>query len=350
MKWKNAIELPNNPYSAEALQRRLSQTSHTKFTDIERLTSKFTTPPAINQLETVKSPQSTPIKTHATDKPIKIVVGSSHQVNSDRCVVEIFNVCFCFFFFGENWVRCHLFVCFFFLLIKIYTRYGRDYYINDAKAASGSRALKSSGDLNLHRTIDDDDDDYDSIDNNNNNSNSNQNDNDDDDDFTSRSNRNMDNNNYNTSDSVSDLLDSFNSNRSEQKCRYRYAHMPKLLPKIDVQRLERSQSTCSLQSSNLRNRFNSNATTTSAWALNGHHQYENLPLNRQKCRHQRPTSPSPSLPITLNDHKFYAKGVQTKDNDVRKLEHDFLHREIWRNSLTSRRGTRNFVINPLYNE
>lgn len=42
MKWKNAIELPNNPYSAEALQRRLSQTSVSKFDkDIERLAVKL---------------------------------------------------------------------------------------------------------------------------------------------------------------------------------------------------------------------------------------------------------------------------------------------------------------------
>lgn len=88
MKWKNAIELPNNPYSAEALQRRLSQTSHTKFTDIERLTSKFTT------ATPAKSTPSTPVEAHAADKPIKIVVGSSNQVDSDRCVKNIVMVKF----------------------------------------------------------------------------------------------------------------------------------------------------------------------------------------------------------------------------------------------------------------
>lgn len=42
MKWKNPIELPNNPYSAEALQRRLSRTSVSKFDrDIERLAGKL---------------------------------------------------------------------------------------------------------------------------------------------------------------------------------------------------------------------------------------------------------------------------------------------------------------------
>lgn len=98
MKWKNAVELPNNPYSAEALQRRLSQTSHSKFTDIERLTSKFTTTTttssaatktateaaattASNQLET----RTPPHPQDHMDKPIKVVLGS-HQVDSERCV------------------------------------------------------------------------------------------------------------------------------------------------------------------------------------------------------------------------------------------------------------------------
>lgn len=41
MKWKNAIDLPNNPYSPEALQRRLSQTSPSRAVDVERLAAKF---------------------------------------------------------------------------------------------------------------------------------------------------------------------------------------------------------------------------------------------------------------------------------------------------------------------
>lgn len=39
MKWKNAVDFPNNPYSPEALQRRLSQSSNTLF-DIDGLMSK----------------------------------------------------------------------------------------------------------------------------------------------------------------------------------------------------------------------------------------------------------------------------------------------------------------------
>lgn len=75
MKWRNAVDLPNNPYSAEALQRRLSQSSSTKFIDIERLTSKF---------ETNSEPKRlTPSK--QSEKPIKVMLGSK-KVNTERFV------------------------------------------------------------------------------------------------------------------------------------------------------------------------------------------------------------------------------------------------------------------------
>lgn len=78
MKWiTNAVELPNNPYSAEALQRRLSQSSNTKFLDIERLAGKFETNVECKPLNTPKQ----------TDKPIKVVLGAS-RVNSERFVCQ----------------------------------------------------------------------------------------------------------------------------------------------------------------------------------------------------------------------------------------------------------------------
>lgn len=99
MKWKNAVDLPNNPYSAEALQRRLSQTSHNKFTDIERLTSKFSTAAAAtktataattaaaasSRLGTAKPTRTSSIPHEHADEPIKVVLGS-HQLNPERCV------------------------------------------------------------------------------------------------------------------------------------------------------------------------------------------------------------------------------------------------------------------------
>lgn len=41
MKWKNAVDFPNNPYSPEALQRRLSQTSTHKLLDIDGFKKKI---------------------------------------------------------------------------------------------------------------------------------------------------------------------------------------------------------------------------------------------------------------------------------------------------------------------
>lgn len=77
MKWRNAVELPNNPYSAEALQRRLSQTSSTKFMDIERLAGKFDV-----------NIESKPLnKPNQSEKPIKVVLGAN-RVNSDRFVYQ----------------------------------------------------------------------------------------------------------------------------------------------------------------------------------------------------------------------------------------------------------------------
>lgn len=167
-------------------------------------------------------------------------------------------------------------------------------------------------------------------------------------------------------------LDSFYSKRSEQKCRYHFAHLPKSLttlqqmkrtrmqsmqqqhfPAIDVQRLERSQSVCSLQTG-LRNCSNCNTriTTTSSWVLDGQPKFESLQLNRQYWRPRRPSSPSPSLP-TFPTHSGDDGGggrVSSQKNPIAQLERDTLHRDIHRNSLSSRRGTKNFVINPLYNE
>lgn len=77
MKWRNAVELPNNPYSAEALQRRLSQSSNSKFIDIERLTSKFEANIEAN-IEAKRLATSKKI-----EKPIKVVLGSK-TVNTER--------------------------------------------------------------------------------------------------------------------------------------------------------------------------------------------------------------------------------------------------------------------------
>lgn len=43
MKWKNAVDFPNNPYSPEALQRRLSQSSNNALLDIDGFKNKMNT-------------------------------------------------------------------------------------------------------------------------------------------------------------------------------------------------------------------------------------------------------------------------------------------------------------------
>lgn len=64
MKWKNAIDLPNNPYSPEALQRRLSQTSPSRTVDVERLAAKFEAKTKQNETKPV-----------SVSKPVKVILG-----------------------------------------------------------------------------------------------------------------------------------------------------------------------------------------------------------------------------------------------------------------------------------
>ncbi|KAG4073519.1 hypothetical protein HA402_000743 [Bradysia odoriphaga] len=96
LKWMNAqVDIPNNPYSAEALQRRLSQTkSPSKVIDINlALAAK---PIELDEDVTTKADNG---------KPLQIVLGAGEP---DQL------------------------------------RYGRDYYINDSKSASGTRKKTSS--------------------------------------------------------------------------------------------------------------------------------------------------------------------------------------------------------------
>lgn len=66
LKWKNAVELPNNPYSAEALQRRISQTNQNRLADFERLTNKANGCSLNSALEPPM----------VEERPIKVVLGS----------------------------------------------------------------------------------------------------------------------------------------------------------------------------------------------------------------------------------------------------------------------------------
>lgn len=202
------------------------------------------------------------------------------------------------------------------------SRYGRDYYINDSKSASGSRTLKSSGDLNRHRTIDDDD-----VNNGSGN-----------DDGSGKS---SPENGYEESHSVSDL-DSFYSNRSERQCRYRFAHLPKSMTirmngatkmmqsHLYESLLKRSNSLCSVRTYGLRKHFNNNVN------------YVDSTVSTLGQQYKRSTQPMSAASEQQQQHS----GGQT----IAQLERDTLLSDIWRNSFSSRRGTRNFVINPLYSE
>ncbi|XP_058460950.1 uncharacterized protein LOC131436309 isoform X3 [Malaya genurostris] len=108
LKWRNATPIANNPYSADILQKRLSESNHkSTFDDLSRLTSKDT-------LECHLEPE-----------------GNSEIVENDRSLQSVID---------GNPIQ--------------YTRYGRDYYINDAKRASGTRKQASVGQAASHSTDD----------------------------------------------------------------------------------------------------------------------------------------------------------------------------------------------------
>lgn len=317
MKWKNAVEFPNNPYSAEALKRRLSQTSSNKFTDLERLANKLESHNDTNTEPNTKAiiTDSSPI-----DKPITVIL-SLNKLSPERFVntkiLEFLSIQAISFIF-----------IYYYLYVYAY-RYGRDYYINDAKFASGSRSQKTCADLNLHRSIDDTDaGDVNHLDDD--------------------------------GDSVSDLDRIFNRSDNIQS-KYRYAHSPTpstlrlksslLLPNFD---LKRSQSVCSVRSYGMRkrnclkHRYNSKINTNSEddgddcsvdslrilAEAQSHDQYSKNQQHHQQQQQQ------------YQNNKYQSYGMQT----IAQLERNALHRDIRRYSFSSRRGTKNFVINPLYDE
>lgn len=189
----------------------------------------------------------------------------------------------------------------------IRNRYRRDYYINDSKTASGSRALKTCGDLNLHHAVEDEDS---------------ENDND-------------------AGDSVSDLISFHNSFRNKKQIKYCFAHLPKPLisqrqrtmplhssPMPEMHsNLKRSQSLCSVRTYGIRKRLN---------------QYGIL-RDVGLCG-------SPSNIYTEQDSSHHQPYRPECNRVIAQLERDTLHNDIRRNSFSSRRGTKHFVLNPLYDE
>lgn len=77
MKWQNAVEIPNNPYSAEALQRRLSKTQ-----------SQFTNVDSLSGIENIETLDETARKINQPDPPSDVksmedMLGPI-QLNSER--------------------------------------------------------------------------------------------------------------------------------------------------------------------------------------------------------------------------------------------------------------------------
>lgn len=169
----------------------------------------------------------------------------------------------------------------------VYFRYERDYYINDSKKVSGSRGQKTCENLNLLYGIGDDDrDDSDNA----------------------------------VGDIVSDS-DSFH-NHSQKQSRYCYTHLFKpsisrmtasqIFRKIPFD-LKRSQSVCSVEKFDLGRRLNF-------------------------CKYQ------------MYRRKQHEDQSQQNGQVITQLERDTLYNDIRRYSFSSRRATKHFVINPLYNE
>ncbi|XP_062552207.1 uncharacterized protein LOC134217459 isoform X1 [Armigeres subalbatus] len=119
LKWRNASPIANNPYSPDVLQKRLEESNrHSNVFDFDRLAGRDPTSPTLE----------------VPDDPDPQVASKEEEdaVEKDRSLQSVI---------GSN--------------PNQYQRYGRDYYINDAKRASGSR--KQTPDLPTQLTHSTDD-------------------------------------------------------------------------------------------------------------------------------------------------------------------------------------------------
>lgn len=113
LKWRNASPIANNPYSPDVLQKRLSKSNRrSNLVDLDRLTNKDTDVPVENR------PTSVSEETTAEEK--------------DRSMQSVLD---------SNPIQNQ--------------RYGRDYYINDAKRASGSQKPTTESHTQVSHSTDD---------------------------------------------------------------------------------------------------------------------------------------------------------------------------------------------------
>uniref|UniRef100_A0A8D8L7I5 (northern house mosquito) hypothetical protein n=1 Tax=Culex pipiens TaxID=7175 RepID=A0A8D8L7I5_CULPI len=112
LKWRNASPIPNNPYSPDVLQKRLLESNRSSnLLDFDRLTNKDKDVPIENQ----------PILSEDDKTDVQ-----DQSLLSERGGNQIHN-----------------------------ERYGRDYYINDAKRATGSRKLGTENQTKISHSTDD---------------------------------------------------------------------------------------------------------------------------------------------------------------------------------------------------
>lgn len=124
--------------------------------------------------------------------------------------------------------------------------------------------------------------------------------------------------NENDDECVSDL-DSFYGRKIKKKMRYsEYASLNS--------NLERSQSLCSVRTYSIRKRINRPEYVESESSCTSFHSGQ-----------------------FLKQHQCHS-GLPEHNRTIAKLERDVLHNDVWRNSFSSRRGTNNFVLNPLFEE
>lgn len=267
MKWQNAVDMPNNPYSPQALQRRLSQSSTHKLLDIDGFIKKI-------NASRPESPQRTePLTVNLSASKMDPIRFVSMKYKID--IIEIF--------------------------LALNCRYGRDYYINNAKTSSGTRPSDHTH-IDCDQSFDarSTDQDY-----NNNRNNS------------KRMNACSDSGSDNDTDSVSDIEIIFNRKQT------RYAvtlarNVRKKWPPADAL-LKRSMSLCSVRT------YAHNARDGDFHMHTGTNTTHN-------------TSSNCSL-----DQLAPVKSIG-------QIEEQALHSDIRRCSFRSRNGTNNFVVNPLFDE
>ncbi|XP_048489502.1 uncharacterized protein LOC105386820 isoform X6 [Plutella xylostella] len=134
-KWLNYVEMPNNPYSPEAIQRRLSSKSTSSIFDMITRSKEYD-----DSIDLTKTKDTVEIKEHIskeeevfaekegiseeTEKELNCIKQNGAVSPTPRILKDVL---------AEE--------------VPQYKRYGRDYYIREAKSSCGGRKKKSFSDI-----------------------------------------------------------------------------------------------------------------------------------------------------------------------------------------------------------